>query len=119
MSRPRKFRRICRLPKLSELSPSGGCGENRRVNLTLDEYEAVRLIDLEGLTQEKCAEQMNVARQTVTLIYESARRKIADCIVNCKGLMIAGGDYVLCEHSGCCRGNCVCGKKTDNNNDIN
>lgn len=59
--------------------------------MTVDEYEAVRLLDVEGLTQEACADRMNVARTTVTAIYDSARKKIADAIVHGKRLLIAGG----------------------------
>ena len=61
------------------------------VRMTVDEYEAVRLLDAEGLTQEACADRMNVARTTVTAIYDSARKKLADAIVLGKRLLIAGG----------------------------
>ena len=61
------------------------------VRMTVDEYEAVRLLDAEGLTQEACADRMNVARTTVTAIYDSARKKIADAIVHGRRLLIAGG----------------------------
>ena len=61
------------------------------VRMTVDEFEAVRLLDAEGLTQEACADRMNVARTTVTAIYDSARKKIADALVHGKRLLIAGG----------------------------
>ena len=64
---------------------------NESVRMTVDEYEAVRLLDVEELTQEACADRMNVARTTVTAIYDSARKKIADAIVHGKRLLIAGG----------------------------
>ncbi len=63
--------------------------------LRLDEYEVIRLLDLEGLTQEACAGEMGVARTTVTAIYESARKKLADMLVNGKRLRISGGNYVI------------------------
>lgn len=74
--------------------------------MTVDEYETVRLIDLEGFTQEECAEQMNVARSTVQGIYVDARRKLAEVLVNGKVLLIEGGTYLLCDGSGkgCGRG---------------
>jgi predicted DNA-binding protein (UPF0251 family)/predicted Fe-Mo cluster-binding NifX family protein len=65
------------------------------VRMTVDEYEALRLLDDEGLTQETCAIRMNVARTTVTAIYDSARKKIADALVHGKRLLIAGG---CCEY---------------------
>ena len=76
--------------------------------MTVDEYETVRLIDLEGMTQEECAEKMYVARTTVQGIYTAARNKIADSLVNGKILLIDGGDYRLCDGrgSGCGVGGC-------------
>jgi len=80
----------------------------RVVEMTVDEYETIRLIDFEGYTQELCAKQMEVARTTVQAIYQSARKKLADCIVNSRALVIDGGEYRICEHGdsrcghGCC-----------------
>jgi predicted DNA-binding protein (UPF0251 family)/predicted Fe-Mo cluster-binding NifX family protein len=65
------------------------------VRMTVDEYEAFRLLDDEGLTQETCAARMNIARTTVTAIYDNARKKIADALVHGKRLLIAGG---CCEY---------------------
>lgn len=59
--------------------------------LKLDEFEAVRLSDVEGLEQEAAAEKMAVSRQTFGNILASARRKIADAIVHGKALKIEGG----------------------------
>ena len=72
----------------------------------VDEYETIRLIDLEGFTQAECAEQMNVARTTVTAIYSRARRKLAKSLVMNKMLVIKGGEYKLCDDSeeGCGHG---------------
>ena len=61
------------------------------VNLTLDEFEAVRLCDLEGYEQDEIAKQMKVHRSTVSRILKSARTKIADALVNIKSLKIEGG----------------------------
>jgi len=76
------------------------------VRMTVDEYETIRLIDLEGFTQEECAKQMDVARTTVQGIYAEARKKIAESLVNGKVLLIEGGEYRLCEGfgKGCGRG---------------
>jgi predicted DNA-binding protein (UPF0251 family) len=65
------------------------------VILTLDEYEAIRLADLEGLYQDQAASLMNVSRQTFGRIVEAARRKIADVLVNGKALRIEGGPVSL------------------------
>jgi len=61
------------------------------VVLTMDEYEAVRLSDLNGLTQEEVAKKMKVHRSTISRILNSAHRKIADALVNVKAIRIEGG----------------------------
>lgn len=105
MPRPCKRRRICEVPPCGHFGPKGVQeGGGQAVIMTLDEFECIRLIDLEGMTQEQCAEQMNVARTTAQAIYGSARIKLAECLVMGKELMIQGGDYVLCDGSAkCCR----------------
>lgn len=75
--------------------------------LTVDEYETIRLIDGQALTQEECAEQMNVSRTTVQAIYDSARKKLADVLVNGKALAIRGGSFEVCDDaSTCCHAQC-------------
>ena len=102
MARPMKCRRICSVPEHVVFSPDNSCEE--QVILGMDEYEAIRLLDLEGFTQEQCARQMNVARPTITLIYENARRKIAEALIGCKQLVIEGGNVVVCPNASenCC-----------------
>lgn len=95
MPRPKRCRRICGEPEYIRFSPDGFAA-NAIVNMSLDEYEAVRLVDLEQQTHEQAARQMAVSRTTVTEIYESARKKIADSIVNGKQMVISGGNYVVC-----------------------
>jgi predicted DNA-binding protein (UPF0251 family) len=68
-----------------------------RAVLTLDEFEALRLADLEGLYQEDAADRMGVSRPTFGRVVESARRKVADALVNAKALVIAGGAVELAE----------------------
>lgn len=94
--------------------------------MTLDEYETIRLIDLDGLTQEECARQMDVARTTAQAIYNSARRKLAQCLVEVRELHIEGGEYVLCDgqnhacRSRHCGGRCrKCMNMTGGMNDEN
>lgn len=81
-------------------------GKNDHINMTVDEYETIRLIDLQGYTQEECANQMEVARTTVQGIYVVARRKLAESLVNGRVLQIEGGEYMLCEEfaEGCDHG---------------
>ena len=68
--------------------------------MTVDEYEAIRLIDLDGFTQEECAAQMNISRTTVQGMYDSARKKLAESLVRGKVLSIEGGEYHLCDGQG-------------------
>ena len=65
--------------------------------MTVDEYEVIRLVDLEEKTHEQCALQMDISRSTVQEIYENARRKLAACIVYGRKLVIAGGNYRVCD----------------------
>lgn len=123
MPRPRKFRRVCCMPATEYFGPicSGGNSnaeptamiplECPVIQMSVDEYETIRLMDLEGCTQETCATQMGIARTTVQGIYNEARRKLADALVHGKRLTITGGDYMLCENfeTGCghgCRKKC-------------
>jgi uncharacterized protein len=92
MARPKCCRRVGDTPEKICFRPEGGvasCPEE--VLLTLDEYEALRLADLEGLYQEQAALRMNISRQTFGRIVETARRKVADVLVNGKTLRIKGG----------------------------
>ena len=92
MPRPKRCRRICSYPAHWSFAPEdGSCDET--VLLMLDEYETIRLIDHEKMTQEECAAAMGVSRATVTGIYESARAKVADALVSGKKLRITGGAY--------------------------
>jgi len=63
--------------------------------MSVEEYETIRLIDLEKLTQEECGERMQVARTTIQKIYTDARAKVAESLVNGCFLKIEGGDYQL------------------------
>lgn len=106
MPRPCKRRRVCAMPGCARFGPMPLADEQAVVAMAVDEFEAIRLIDLEGLTQEECAARMQVARATVQAMYASARRKLATCLVLQRELRIEGGDYVLCEGSAGCAGDC-------------
>ncbi|KIR03136.1 hypothetical protein P261_01951 [Lachnospiraceae bacterium TWA4] len=110
MARPTRCRRICRQPDYDGFHPNG-ISSQEMITLTLDEYETIRLIDLEKLTHVQCAEQMCISKTTVTEIYESAREKVADSIVNGKALEIAGGNYRFCDGMETCRFRSSCQKQ--------
>lgn len=97
MARPVRCRRIDGYPEYWTFAPEEDAKETLVV-LALDELETIRLIDVEGLNQSQCAKEMDIARTTVTAIYESARKKIADAIINGKRLEISGGHYRLKEN---------------------
>lgn len=93
MPRPRKFRHICCSPDQVFYGPKRGFNEeNEHIILNLDEFETIRLIDLEGFTQEDCATSMQVSRATVQAIYEKARKTLAISLVQGKTIKIEGGD---------------------------
>ena len=96
MPRKQRCRRIDGYPDYWEFSPEEEA-DGEPVVMSLDEFETIRLLDRVGMTQEQCAERMGVARTTVTAIYESARRKIAEALVEGKRLLIRGGHYRLGE----------------------
>jgi len=101
MPRPVKWRKVCCLPQNSQFGPlDDKARRDSIVYMTVDEYETIRLIDLEGYTQEQCASQMNVARTTVQSIYAQARKKLAQSLIEAKVLLIEGGEYKLCDGRG-------------------
>jgi len=98
MPRPRKWRKVCCLPESDRFGPLDTAdGQENTIKMTIDEYETIRLIDLQGFTQEECANQMHIARTTVQASYNAARKKLAESLVNGKVLKIEGGDYKLCD----------------------
>lgn len=94
MPRKQRCRWIGAYPDCWEFSPEEDT-EEEPVIMSLDEFETIRLLDREGMTQEQCAGHMGVARTTVTAIYNCARRKIAEALVDGKRLLIRGGNYRL------------------------
>ena len=95
MARPRKCRRVCAMPKATLFCPEGRQGD--AVTLTIEEYETIRLIDYVGLTQEECADFMQVSRTTAQQIYQDARKTLAKMLVEGLPLKIQGGTYELCD----------------------
>lgn len=100
MSRPFKCRRVYGNPTSDYFKPRGiPVSVLKEINLTIDEFEAIRLADLEGLYQEDAAKKMDISRQTFGNVIESARKKIADSIINAKALKIEGGVYIIGKES--------------------
>jgi len=96
MVRPCRFRMIGFEPSIYYFKPRGiPLSDLEEVVLGLDELEAIRLADLDGLYQEQAAERMKVSRQTFARIIDSAHRKISDALVNGKALRIQGGEIMF------------------------
>jgi predicted DNA-binding protein (UPF0251 family) len=94
MSRPTKCRRVACMPGADYYKPAGvPLRFLEEVCLSIEGIEAVRLKDLEDLDQEQCADRMNISRATFQRVLESARKKIADALINGKAIRIAGGNY--------------------------
>jgi len=92
MPRPCYLRHIGFKPPAGFFKPAGvpACALEQ-VTLTLDEVEALRLADLNGLYQEQAAKQMKISRPTFARIVEEARRKVADALIHGKALRLEGG----------------------------
>ncbi|MDD4050489.1 MAG: DUF134 domain-containing protein [candidate division Zixibacteria bacterium] len=96
MPRPRCLRRVHRLPGAVYFKPRGiPLVDLEEVGLALDEFEAIRLADLQGLYQDQAAEQMGISRPTFGRIIEAARRKVADALYHGKALRIEGGEIIM------------------------
>ena len=103
MPRAVKCRRVCAEPRFKEFAPAR---ENIAwLSMTLEELEAIRLCDYEGLEQEEAAQMMAVSRGTFQRILYAARKRVAEALCTGKGLRIQGGNYQLAS----CQ--CNCSKK--------
>jgi len=99
MPRKKRNRKIQYPPVIKGMSVYGVRG--RRANeviLHLEEYEAIRLLDYQNLTQEQAAIHMNISRPTLTRIYEEARNKVATAFVEGRGIIFRGGDIYFDEN---------------------
>ncbi len=98
MARPAKLRCVDRLPDIESFRPVGiPINDLQVIGLSLDELESIRLKDLEGLEQEQCAERMRISRPTFHRILQSARKKLADALINGKAIQIEGGNFELAQ----------------------
>lgn len=96
MGRPLLWRRVNFIPPITYFKPAGvPLTALQEVCLSVEEAEAIRLKDLEGLEQEKCAERMSVSRSTFARVLASARQKMADALLNGKAIRIEGGNFEM------------------------
>ena len=96
LARPTKWRKVEFIPNVQYFAPSGINADTLQENiLRIEELEAIRLKDLEGMEQEYCADKMEISRQTFQRILNAARVKVADSLINGKAIRIEGGNYTL------------------------
>jgi predicted DNA-binding protein (UPF0251 family) len=96
MPRPPKCRRVAFLPEATYFKPAGiPLRALTEVRLSVEEAEAIRLKDLEGLEQEPSAQKMNISRPTFQRVLTSARQKMADALLNGKAIRIEGGNFEI------------------------
>lgn len=99
MTRPKYCRKIESEPAARCFRPVGiNTLQADEIIITLDEFEALRLADFEGLYQENCAARMNISRQTFGRIIDSARKKTARALIDGMALRIEGGVVSLEEN---------------------
>ncbi len=117
MPRPRKWKRVCCLPENNVFGQANhNLATSSIVVMKVEEYETIRLIDLEQLTQEESAEKMGVARATVQKLYQDARKKIAEYLIQGAILKIEGGDYKLYDEQERFRSGCGRHRRCHQNN---
>lgn len=96
MARPFCRRRVACEPESNYFKPRGvPLSLLEEITMTVDEFEAIRLADLEGLYQEQAAERMEISRPTFGRVVESAHKKVANALVNGKALKIEGGEVKM------------------------
>jgi len=96
MVRPKRFRQIFQEPAIRCFKPGSrdNCNLIRPVEITLDEFEAIRLKDYEDIKQQKAAEKMDISQPTFHRTLNSAREKIAKALIEGKIIKIEGGIFV-------------------------
>ena len=96
MPRPRLTRKVFSEPEVTYFKPAGiRMAGLKEVTIKVEEFEAVRLKDMEEIEQERAAEKMGISQPTFHRLLISARKKIADSLVNGKAIRIEGGNFEL------------------------
>jgi predicted DNA-binding protein (UPF0251 family) len=110
MGRPPLWRRVNYVPEVTYFKPVGiPLAQLQEIRLSVEEAEAIRLKDLEGLEQEECAQKMNVSRTTFSRVLSSARQKVADALLKGKAVRIEGGNFEMATR----RFRCIRGHEWD------
>ena len=108
MPRPRQVSKVQMPPRVKGFIPLGYYkNQSEPVQLNIEEYEVIRLLDYEGLSQVEAAKLMQISRPTLTRIYERARKKVATALTEAHQLLIEGGNAIfngqwfMCEKCDC------------------
>ncbi len=104
MARERKVRRVCEEPPNRLFRPEKPC--SKYITLSIEQFEAIRLCDLEGLGQDEAANRMNISRGTFQRVLYAARKLIAEALVKGNGITIEGGNYEMARE--CCKAKKQC-----------
>jgi uncharacterized protein len=105
VARPPIERAVGGVPRVTLFKPAGvPARELEQLQLAVDELEAIRLVDLEGLSHEQAAAAMGVSRQTVGRVLERGRAKVAEALVAGKAILVGGGQYRVEARQLCCAG---------------
>lgn len=107
MPRPKHNRIVHEPPIYTEFKPVGSKGQTLEViDLSLDEFEALRLADQKSMSHSEASEEMEISRSTFTRLIEGARKKLVDFIIHGKLLSINGGNIhfrnniIICQNCG-------------------
>jgi len=93
--RPKKYRIVRLDPRISSFSPRGRPGRPDETELSMDQFEAIRLSDYMGLSQKEAASSMHISQQTFSRILKLARKNISIGLVRGQAIKIQGGHYVI------------------------
>lgn len=97
MPRPNKPKCVKKMPVCQMYYPAGREQSCHEIEMSVEEYETLRLLDYQGMTQAQCAKEMGIARATVQSLYTEARKKTARFLVEAAGLRIRGGNFCIEE----------------------
>ena len=101
MPRPRRIRRIFFNPRITYFKPAGVVLKDLQESiLTKEELEVIRLVDLENVEQNKAGKKMKISQPTLSRLLKSARRKVADALINAKAIKIQGGNFEMVQPRG-------------------